>query len=364
MIDVRKQVVTGVVPPQVDEAIIREVFPSVASFPLAPLAKRLQKSIILAPFGWLLLAVPYFGKVLPGLARRYTLTNRRLMIRRGMRPVPVQEIPLADIDEIRQQPDSYDDFFRAANLEVLSQGKVVMTLPSVWGPEAFCLPRRAGGLPGVGAAKKTAAVTFDSAYPVMDVHEFHRERDAGRNDFRRVDLQKIDLSTADLCGIDFRGSNLTQANLTGANLCGAHLDQAFLGGARLAGADLRTASLSEADLRATDLQGADLRNARLLRANLEKADLSGADLRGANLTGARLLQAWLKRSNLHGANLSGATLVRARLVRARLVAVNFQGADLTGADLDSTILLGAILEGANLTDTKFGGAVMPDGRVH
>ena len=138
MIDVRKQVVTGVVPPQLDEAIIREVFPSVASFPLAALGKRLQKTIILAPFGWLLLAVPYFGKVLPFLARRYTLTNRRLMIRRGLRPAPAQEVPLADIDEIRQQPGSYDEFFRAANLEVVSQGKVVLTLPAVWGPEAFC----------------------------------------------------------------------------------------------------------------------------------------------------------------------------------------------------------------------------------
>ena len=138
MIDVRKQVVTGLVPPQVDEAIIRERWPSVARSPVAAVGKALTNTIVLAPLGWLLMAGPYFSKVLPFLAVRYTLTNRRLMIRTGIKPASKQEVPLAAIDAVRLRDGSYDPFFRAADIEVLSGGKVVLTLPAVPGPEAFC----------------------------------------------------------------------------------------------------------------------------------------------------------------------------------------------------------------------------------
>src|SRR5438094_580485 len=100
MIDMRKQVVTGLVPPQIDEAVIRERWPSVARSPIAAIGKALTNTIVLAPLGWLLMAGPYFSKVLPFLAVRYTLTNRRLMIRRGIKPMPTQEVPLAQIDDV------------------------------------------------------------------------------------------------------------------------------------------------------------------------------------------------------------------------------------------------------------------------
>jgi hypothetical protein len=138
MVDVRKQVVTGLVPPQQDEAIIRERWPSVAASPLSGVGLLLMKTYLLAPLGWLVMAVPYFKKVLPFLAVRYTLTNRRLMIRRGLKRVPAEQVPLADIDEVRIQPGSFHEFFRAGNVEVVSQGKVVLTLPAVPGPDAFC----------------------------------------------------------------------------------------------------------------------------------------------------------------------------------------------------------------------------------
>ena len=84
MTDGRKQAVTGLVPPQLDETTIRVVWPSVAATPaVAALGRWLMRSMVLAPFGWLLLAPFYFKKILPGLACRYTLTNRRLMIQKG-----------------------------------------------------------------------------------------------------------------------------------------------------------------------------------------------------------------------------------------------------------------------------------------
>jgi hypothetical protein len=134
----RQQVVTGLVPPLLGEAKIREAWPSVAAFPaVATLGRKLMQTIVLAPLGWLVLIVPYFLKVLPGFARRYTLTNRRLMIRRGLKAIPSHEVPLAEIEDVRIREDHNTPFFRAATLEILSKGRVVLTLPGVPGPEAF-----------------------------------------------------------------------------------------------------------------------------------------------------------------------------------------------------------------------------------
>jgi hypothetical protein len=152
MTDGRNQVITGVVPPQTAEAKIREIFPSVAASPalagigkkISGLAAKLARTVVflplalvIAPVGWAIMAPAYFGKILPFLARRYTLTNRRLMIRRGLKPKAKQEVALADIDDVRIRKDANSEFFMAGTLEVISQGKVVLILAGVPGPEAF-----------------------------------------------------------------------------------------------------------------------------------------------------------------------------------------------------------------------------------
>ena len=138
MIDLRNQAVTGLIPPQQGEALIREVWPSVTTMPaVASLGRALIRSIVAAPLGWLLLAPVYFLKILPFVARRYTLTNRRLMIQRGLQPKPSHEILLADIDDVRVQRDANSEFYRAGTLEIISQGKVVLTLPGVPEPESL-----------------------------------------------------------------------------------------------------------------------------------------------------------------------------------------------------------------------------------
>jgi hypothetical protein len=138
MMDSRRQAVTGLAPPQLEEAIIRVVWPSVAAFPgPASVGRMLMSSMILAPLGWLMLAPLYFLKVLPGFARRFVLTNRRLMFQKGLHLNPVQEVALADIDDVRIQKDNNSDFYRSANLEIISKSQVAMTLRGVVGPEAF-----------------------------------------------------------------------------------------------------------------------------------------------------------------------------------------------------------------------------------
>jgi hypothetical protein len=134
----REQAVTGLVPPQTDEAVIRTVWPTTAIYSGAATAGRLMmRTIILAPLAWLMLAGPYFLRVIPFLARPYTLTNRRLMVQKGMQLRPRQEVPLSEIEDVRLVEDSNSAFYRSASLEIISKGRVVMTLRAVPSAESF-----------------------------------------------------------------------------------------------------------------------------------------------------------------------------------------------------------------------------------
>lgn len=137
--------VLGVVPPQLQEALIREVWATVATNPVvASLARKLISSVVLAPLGWLVLA-PFWAKrllgFLPGLSFltvRYTLTNRRLMIRTGMKPKPRAEIPLDQIGDVRIRTDANSDFYVTGDLEILRHdGSVALVLRGVPEPESF-----------------------------------------------------------------------------------------------------------------------------------------------------------------------------------------------------------------------------------
>ena len=161
--DSRPQAITGVTSPEFAEARIRESWPSVArASGIAALGKMLTRTIILAPLAWMLMSLVYFGKLMPFAMTRYTLTNRRLMIRKGWKGTPRHEIPLAQIDDVRLVTDANSDFFRAANLEIMSQGRVAFTLLGVPDPESFrhaivnaCnawVPGRAKSLPFIAAS--------------------------------------------------------------------------------------------------------------------------------------------------------------------------------------------------------------------
>ncbi|MFN4258921.1 MAG: PH domain-containing protein [Gemmataceae bacterium] len=131
---------TSRTPASVPEAVLREVWPSIARFPaIAGLGRLTMSHWFLwpvVPFVWLLMAPFYFQKILPFLATRYRLTNRRLMYCRGLLPRPVQEVPLSEIDEVRVVSDANSDFFRAATLEILGKGQVKLILLGVPSPES------------------------------------------------------------------------------------------------------------------------------------------------------------------------------------------------------------------------------------
>jgi hypothetical protein len=137
------QAVTGLMPPQVAEAMIRDVWPSVIGSPLtapvARVAQLLSDTIILRPVAWLLLLPLFVKKILPFVAKRYRLTNRRLALVRFPFQKAYREIPLADIETVRMEPGSYNTYYRAATLDVISKGQVALRLRGVPEPESFRL---------------------------------------------------------------------------------------------------------------------------------------------------------------------------------------------------------------------------------
>ena len=71
------------------------------------------------------------------MAERYRLTNRRLMICKGMRPVPTQEIPLNQIHDVVIEKDANSEFFYSGTLIIRdANGRTLMTLPGVREPES------------------------------------------------------------------------------------------------------------------------------------------------------------------------------------------------------------------------------------
>lgn len=134
-----RQAVSGLMPPQTSEAMIREVWPTVMDVQrgVASLSSKLMKTFFLAPLGWMLNALLFGKKFAPFLCKHYTLTNRRLMIQQGWKPAPVQEVALKDIDDVRLIADTYDAFYRSGDLEVFSGGKVVLKLTGTPEPESF-----------------------------------------------------------------------------------------------------------------------------------------------------------------------------------------------------------------------------------
>jgi hypothetical protein len=165
------QAVTGLMPPQLGEAIIREEWPTIigSSVPgvgaIGRLAVLLSDTVILRPIAWLMMLPLFIKRVIPILGKKYRLTNKRLLIMPFGLKKPRREIALSDIDTVVLDINSYSTYFRCANLDVMSKGQVAMRLRGVRDPESFRLailnaccawaPRKPKG---VMPAEKEAAV--------------------------------------------------------------------------------------------------------------------------------------------------------------------------------------------------------------
>ena len=138
MSQISKEAVAGVWPIELGEAPITEVWPSISA--LAP-ARMLAKLYALPfPLGLIFgiltlpIALTLFAVT---LVWRYSLTTQYVRVRTGPRGKETQRVALAELQEVRINQQPGQEFYRAADLELVSAGGGVLTLAGVPNPAAF-----------------------------------------------------------------------------------------------------------------------------------------------------------------------------------------------------------------------------------
>ncbi|MCU0961243.1 MAG: PH domain-containing protein [Pirellulaceae bacterium] len=104
---------------------------------------RLGHLVALLSIPWAL--VLYLLRVAPRTGIRYTVTNRRILIQRGLPAIASSAIALGDFDAIDLVVESGQAWFPAGDLVFRQQGREVFRLRAVSRPESFrqvCLKTR------------------------------------------------------------------------------------------------------------------------------------------------------------------------------------------------------------------------------
>lgn len=161
----RASAIAGVFPPTISEATIMTVWPSVGATSLGQWLGRLfrirsgcgpitvGRLALLAsmPLGLML----YLSMRLPWAIRRYRLTNRRVLIERGINPRVEQYVDLDRFDAIDLVVNPGQEWYASGDL-VFRRGPIeTLRLPGVSRPESFrqtCLKVRQSYV-GVAAAQ-------------------------------------------------------------------------------------------------------------------------------------------------------------------------------------------------------------------
>lgn len=138
----------GFVPPELDEADAVTIWPTIGAHPLGRLVGRLCAiKIGLGGFFtlgkiWALATIPlslavFFWQLMPYICRRYTLTNRRIIIRRGLQPLDAKWIDLDGFDAIKIKVLPGQEWLHAGEL-IFKRGEIeVLRLSGVSRPEVF-----------------------------------------------------------------------------------------------------------------------------------------------------------------------------------------------------------------------------------
>ncbi len=110
--------------------------------------------------------VVYLWRLMPGACRRYTLTNRRLIIQLGLTAKDGPSIGLDEFDSIEVAVLPGQDWLHAGDLVFQRDGKEVFRLSGVSRPEAFrqvCLKARNALVRGRQVCQQQAAVAAPPA---------------------------------------------------------------------------------------------------------------------------------------------------------------------------------------------------------
>jgi hypothetical protein len=143
-----KQPIAGLAPSELGEAAVTTVWPSIVSFPTGRFLGRLYMiqwpGVYFFRLGNLiaLLSIPhalllFFMGIGPGIGKRYTLTNRRVVVKRGISGVDSKSIELSRFNEIDIDVKKGDEWFHAGDLVFKQDGVEKFRLEGVSRPEAF-----------------------------------------------------------------------------------------------------------------------------------------------------------------------------------------------------------------------------------
>ncbi len=168
-----KQAIAGVAPAETQEAHVMTVWPSVACYPLGRTLGQLfeiKTGTYIFTLGNLfaLLSIPialplYFLRVAPFLGVRYTLTNKRIIVQRGIAGKREERsLLLTNFDTIQVQVQPGQAWYEAGDLVFLREGSGVeaFRLEGVSRPESFrqiCEKSRMARAGVLKAAERQAA---------------------------------------------------------------------------------------------------------------------------------------------------------------------------------------------------------------
>ncbi len=143
------QAITGVSPPELAEVSIATAWPSIAITRLGRwMGKLFENNTVVGPLHLtlgriaVLMSIPlalklYFFNLLPFRCRRYRLTNRRVIIQKGLSAADERWTSLDDFDEIQIIVQPGQAWYRCGDLAFV-KGKVEsLRLLAVPHPEAF-----------------------------------------------------------------------------------------------------------------------------------------------------------------------------------------------------------------------------------
>jgi len=139
------QPIAGETPPELGEAPVMTVWPTIASLPLGRWIGRYAAT----KWGWgpftvgalfALLTIPislvlYCWLFAPAVCRRYALTTRRVIIRRGLGALEDRWISMEDFDEIVVEVLPGQQWFHAGDLSFRRGGEELLRLAGVRRPE-------------------------------------------------------------------------------------------------------------------------------------------------------------------------------------------------------------------------------------
>jgi len=138
----------GVAPPDIDEVDAMTLWPTIGAHPLGRWVGRLSASKIgwggFFTLGkiWALATIPisvavFFWQLMPYVCRRYTLTNRRIIIRRGLQPLDEKWVDLEGFDSIELVVLPGQEWLHAGELIFKRGGSEVLHLSGVSRPVVF-----------------------------------------------------------------------------------------------------------------------------------------------------------------------------------------------------------------------------------